>query len=57
MEVLGSPGYLEDREKHPSFPGRLSKWWGRMGGSEVSVSLSLKGVQRGLCDRDGDRAV
>lgn len=26
-----SPGYLEDREKHPSMPGRLSKWWGSRG--------------------------
>lgn len=53
------PGYLEDREKQPSFPGRLTVVGATRGGggSEVSASPTLKAVQRGLAYRDGDRAV
>lgn len=47
VEVLGSLGYLEDREKRSSFPlGICQSGGGAMGGSEVSVSPSLKAVQR-----------
>lgn len=48
VEVLGSPGHLEGREKQSSFTGHLSKWWGPCGGLRgLSVSPSLKAGMHG----------
>lgn len=48
VEVLGSPGHLEGREKQFSCPGHLSKWWGpRRGLRGLSASPSLKAGMQG----------
>lgn len=48
VEVLGSPGHLEGREKQFSCPGHLSKWWGPLRGLRgLSASPSLKAGMQG----------
>lgn len=58
VEVHGSPGYLEDREKHPSFPGRLSKWWGLLGGLRgLSVTVTQGCAERAAMQGRGQGCV